>query len=154
MPRACTICTHDQKQEIDRALLEGQTLRSISQQFAVSTWALARHRDSGHIPAAIIKALEVEEVADASDLLGQMQRLHARTLSILSDAELRGDQRTALAAVREARGNLELLTKLYVLLVGKPSMEGLTIRVIDETIPIPNSKELERGGEFDQEDEA
>lgn len=147
MPRSCTVCTNDQKQEIDRALLEGQTLRSISLQFAVSTWALARHRDSGHIPAAIIKAHEVEEVAEAGDLLGQMQRLHARTLSILSDAERRGDQRTALAAVREARGNLELLTKLYVLLIGTPQPDGTTIRIIDETVPIPNFKELEGGND-------
>lgn len=145
MPRACTICTHDHKLEIDSALVSGKPLDSIAHRFAVSRFALARHRDNGHVPAALLKAQAVEEVADAGDLLAQVQRLHARTLSILSDAERRGDQRTALAAVREARGNLELVAKLYALLAVSGAGQT-TIRIIDETVPIPAFERLEEGG--------
>ncbi len=41
-----------------------------------------------------------------------MQGLQGRTLAILKTAEEQADLRTALAAIREARGNLELLGKL------------------------------------------
>lgn len=145
MPRSCTICVNKHKLEIDRAILAGETYGAIARRFGVSRHAVANHRRSGHIPAAIIKAQEVEEVAEAGDLLLQMRRLHARTLAILSDAERRGDQQTALKAIKEARGNLELLTKLYVLLVGTPKPDGMTIEIIDRTIPIPDFRELEGG---------
>ena len=144
MPRTCSVCTHDNRPLVERALVAGEPLRSISSRTGLTRQALARHRD-GHMPAALLKAQEVEEVADADDLLAQVQRLHARTLAIPSDAERRGDQRTALQAVREARGNLELVAKLYALLASAAA-EQPTIRIVDETTPIPDFGELEEGG--------
>jgi hypothetical protein len=54
----------------------------------------------------------VEEVARADDLLEQVRYLQAHALDILDRAEKSGDLRTALAAISQARGNLELLGKL------------------------------------------
>ena len=45
-------------------------------------------------------------------MLRQVRALQSKTLSILLQAEGAGDLRTALAAIREARGNVELLAKL------------------------------------------
>ena len=50
--------------------------------------------------------------ATADDLLAQVRSLQGRALAILDRAEKAGDLRTALGAIREARGNLELLAKL------------------------------------------
>lgn len=41
-----------------------------------------------------------------------MQSLHQRCLALLSRAEASGNIETALRAIREARGNLELLGRL------------------------------------------
>jgi hypothetical protein len=60
----------------------------------------------------LLKAREVEEVAQAEDLLEQVRHLQIHTLDILERAEKAGDLRTALAAISQARGNLELLGKL------------------------------------------
>jgi hypothetical protein len=86
-------------------------LRTIADRFCVSKTALVRHKD-GHLPSHLAKATEAEEVARADELLSQLRRLQARTLSILTASEEAGELRTALAAIREARGNLELLAKL------------------------------------------
>jgi hypothetical protein len=59
-----------------------------------------------------LKAREVEEAARADDLLDQVRHLQTHALDILERAEKAGDLRTALAAISQARGNLELLGKL------------------------------------------
>jgi hypothetical protein len=62
------------------------------------------------------------EISEADDLLGEVRDLHARTLTILEAAEDAEELRTALAAIREARGNLELLAKVRQLIDTAPSM--------------------------------
>jgi len=59
-----------------------------------------------------LQAREVEEAARADDLLDQVRQLQTHALDILERAEKTGDLRTALAAISQARGNLELLSKL------------------------------------------
>jgi hypothetical protein len=86
-------------------------LRDIAGQHGVSKSALERHK-AGHLPAHLAKAKEAGEVARADDLLSQVRHLQDRTLAILTTSEDAGELRTALAAIREARGNLELLAKL------------------------------------------
>ena len=153
MPPTCTVCAHERRQEIERALLGSEPLRSIAGRFRVTRQSLARHRDN-HMPAALVKAREAEEIADADNLLAQVQRLHERTLAILHTAEQRGEKRVALAAIREARANLELVAKLYTLLVSAGGPEPMTITIVDRTIPIPDFHKLEGGDEVDQGDEA
>jgi len=60
----------------------------------------------------LLKAREVEEVALADDLLEQVRNLQTHALDILERAENARDLRTALAAISQARRNLELLGKL------------------------------------------
>ncbi len=70
-----------------------------------------RHFDD-HLPAALVKAKEAIDTAHADTILGQVRDLRDRALTVLGTAEGAGDLRTALAAIREARGCLELLGKL------------------------------------------
>ena len=50
--------------------------------------------------------------AAVQSALTAMRDLHARTLALLTKAEASNDVHVALPAVREARGNLELLGRL------------------------------------------
>jgi hypothetical protein len=125
MPRACTICAHENRHTIDHALVGGEeALRTISDRFGVSKSALIRHKDA-HLPAALIKARKAEEVVRADELLSQVRDLQGRTLSILTASEEAGELRTALGAIREARGNLELLAKLLGELDDRPQVNLL-----------------------------
>ncbi len=111
MPRTCTICEHPQRDEIDHLIINGNTFRHIASQYNFSYRAVKRHKDN-HLNKKLAKAKEVQEVVHANSLLGQVRDLQMRALNILDAAEQSGDLRMALGAIREARGNLELLGKL------------------------------------------
>jgi hypothetical protein len=124
MPRVCTICTHPDRAALDTALVSGEALRGIARRFAVSEDALFRHR-SDHIPAALTKAKDAEQAADADDLLRDVRVLRHKTLTLMLKAEQAGDYRTALAGIREARGCVELLAKLLGELDERPQVNIL-----------------------------
>ena len=111
MPRRCTACDHPERHGIDQALVTGAPYRSVAKRYELSESAVYRHK-ADHLPAHLLKAREVEEAARADDLLDQVRNLQAHALDILERAEKAGDLRTALAAISQARGNLELLGKL------------------------------------------
>ena len=133
MPRTCTVCSHPNRAEIDRALVRGESFRNVAKQHSVSTTALFRHRWE-HIPKLLTQAQAAEETAHADTLLDQLRSLQQRTLSILDQAEHSGDARAALGAIGEARRNLELLAKLLGELDERPQLnlliapEWLTVR--------------------------
>jgi hypothetical protein len=111
MPRRCTVCDHPERHGIDEALVSGTPYRSVAKQFELSESAVYRHKTE-HLPAHLSRARAAEEIARADDLLEQVRHLQTHALDILERAEKAGDLRTALAAITQARGNLELLGKL------------------------------------------
>ena len=136
MPRSCTVCTHPKREEVDRALVEGVSAAEISGRYrTVGERAVRRHR-SNHLPAKLVMAEKAAEVAQADNLLDQVGDLQRRALAILDMAEKAGELRTALSAIREARGNLELLAKLLGDLDERPvvnlnvSPEWLELRAV------------------------
>jgi hypothetical protein len=135
VPRRCTVCDHPERRGIDEALVTGAPYRSVAKRFGLSESAVYRHKTE-HLPAHLLKAKEVEEVAQADELLEQVRNLQAHALQILERAENAGDLRTALAAISQARGNLELLGKLAGELDERPvvnlnvSPEWLELRTV------------------------
>jgi hypothetical protein len=135
MPRRCTVCDHLQRHSIDEALVSGAPYRSVAKQFELSESAVYRHKTE-HLPAQLLKAREAEDVAQADDLLDQVRTLQNHALDILERAEKAGDLRTALGAISQARGNLELLGKLAGELDERPvtnvliSPEWLELRAV------------------------
>jgi len=112
MPRRCTICGSGRLDEIDRLLVEGRlSFRRIASQCDVSEASVRRHA-AKHLPEALAAAVDAERVANGDDLLRQVRDLQRRAVAILERAEEEGDHRVALAAIREARGCLELLGRL------------------------------------------
>ena len=133
MPRRCSVCDHPERQEVDEALVTGMPYRSIAKRYGLSESAVYRHK-ADHLPACLLKAREVEEITRADNLLEQVRYLQFHALGILERAEDTGDLRTALAAISQARGNLELLAKLLGELDERPvvnvvlSAEWMAIR--------------------------
>ena len=136
MARSCTVCTHPKREEIDRALVEGVSAAEIAGRYrTLGERAVRRHR-SNHLPARMVMAEKAAEVAEADNLLEQVGDLQRRALGILDRAEEAGELKTALSAIREARGNLELLAKLLGELDERPvvnlniSPEWLQLRAV------------------------
>jgi hypothetical protein len=143
VPRTCSVCTHQERGAIDQALIGGESTGKLAGRYrTIDERALRRHR-SNHLPATLAKAKEAEEVAVADDLLEQVRDLQERALTILDKAEEAGELRTALGAIREARGNLELLAKLLGELDERPvnvliSPEWLELRAVIVTALEPH----------------
>lgn len=127
----CQVCSHPSREEIDRHLVAGVSLRQLARQYETDKSALCRHK--AHISGAIAEARAEELVTNAGGLLEQVraqiarcQRLVTSTESVLGGAT---DTRLALRAVeascrplRELRGYLELLGEL----TGEISRRGAT----------------------------
>jgi transposase-like protein len=109
--RVCTVCTHDELDVIDRALVGGATFRDVARQHGLSRDAIARHRAT-HLPEKLAQAQGATETAEATDLLCEVRLLRSKAYSLLVRAEKTGDIRTALAGIRESRACLELLAEL------------------------------------------
>jgi hypothetical protein len=121
MPRSCSVCEHDDLEEINTALASNERIGTIADRWSVSKTALMRHRNE-HLPVSFIEAKEAEareaeakeaeEDAPADELLDQVRDLQKHTLAILDEAEETEELGVALRAIREAKGNLERSVKL------------------------------------------
>ena len=129
MPPKCSVCEHPERAAIDEALVAGVSSAKISgryrtQERTLDERAIRRHR-ANHLPAKLVMAEKAKEVLEADTLLDQVRNLQSRAYGILDKAEGAGDLRTALGAIREARGNLELLAKLLGELDERPQLNIL-----------------------------
>jgi hypothetical protein len=111
MARVCTVCSSPVREAIDRALVAGEPNRRLAADYGLSEASIRRHK-AEHLPDALVKAQAALEVLAADDLLSKAQALGARALKILECAEKTGDLRTALHAIRESRGCLELQARM------------------------------------------
>lgn len=124
MPRVCTVCSHADRAAIDRALVAGEPNRRIAARCAVTEQAIRRHQ-AEHVPPQLAQAQHAAAVAQASDLLAEVQALRTKAMALLQKAEQAGDYRTALAGVREARACVELLLEVEGELDRRPQINLL-----------------------------
>jgi hypothetical protein len=89
IPRRCTVCDHPERHGVDEALVSGIPYRSVAKRFELSESSVYRHK-ADHLPAHLLKAREVEEVAQTDELLEQVRHLQAHALDILERAEKTG----------------------------------------------------------------
>ncbi len=111
MPRTCTVCSHKEREGIDKALLADEPYRHIASRFGTSTGALQRHR-AEHLPATMVKAQEQADVRHAIDVVTQLKAINGATLAILKEARDDKNGDLALKAVDRIQRQLELQSKL------------------------------------------
>lgn len=148
MPRKCTICHHPDRGAIDKVLVRREPFRNIAARFGVSTSALVRHSDD-HLPATLLQAHRAADVAHANNILSEVLDLRDHALGILDKAEKMEDLRTACAAIREARGCLELLGKLAGKLQDGPTVnvflsaewQTVQVAILQALAPHPDARQ-------------
>jgi hypothetical protein len=106
--RNCTVCSHAGRPAIDAALVSGESNRRIAAQHGLVESSVRRHK-AEHLADHLLQAREAEQASNADTLLGRLESLSRESLAILEGAKLAGDLRTALLAIGQARGCLELL---------------------------------------------
>jgi hypothetical protein len=144
--RRCTICIHEHVGAIDRALIAGRPIRGIAKTFGASEDAVGRHR--AHLPKTLRKAHDVAETIRADELLAEATALQSVAWELLHVAEANDDPRTALLAVREIRGCLELLARLLgeiqdrpmLTLVTAPEWQAVRRTLLAALAPFPEAR--------------
>jgi hypothetical protein len=129
----CTICNHDRRQEIEQALLRGDSHQTISLQFSVSRGVVSRHLR--HIGEAVKRARELAEVEieRGKSVLMQLRELVSQAQYLGLRAERAGDIRTGLAALRDLTRILELEARLTGELNEKPETKVLNLNLDPDT---------------------
>jgi hypothetical protein len=122
MPRVCTICSHERRDEMEDAFIAGTPKRRIAAHHGVSERAV-RHHMREHLPALLALARDAYSAARADSLLDRIEALQSRTLATLDEVEQTDDYRARLAAIREARANLELIGEVTKELDRTPTFE-------------------------------
>jgi hypothetical protein len=155
MPRACTVCSHQDTAEITKALVAGGSKSAVAARFGLSPAAIQRHR-SGCLrirpraeqtprpPAREDVSGSVRfDSGDPASLVAATARLVDEALGLLEHAKNGGDHRTALAALREARDGLALLMRTAGLLTPDGSVTvNVDARRLDATLGQLSIEEL------------
>jgi len=106
MPQRCTVCAHEQRNEIDRALVAGTGSKAgIARKYGLDDSAVDYHA-AHHLPRTLVRARKASEVFRAGSLLKEMQWLVGVAKEILGEARKgpgHWSRRDALAAIRELR---------------------------------------------------
>jgi hypothetical protein len=108
----CTICSSDEREQIDQQLLAGVPLRQIASRFNRSKDAVRRHRVA-HVSAhlAAVVAEQRARVGPAT-ALDRVEELIERVTCVLDAAEQDGQAKLILDAAREIRALVELLARI------------------------------------------
>ena len=128
MPRLCSVCSHPQAFEINEAILglgeDGKLSNgAISKRYMLDDSAVQRHK--AHIPELLLKAKEGMEAYDAAAILAKIRDLELETLEQLEAAKEDEDRKHVLAAIREQRANLELVSRIAKLISDAPQINVL-----------------------------
>jgi hypothetical protein len=115
----CSICKSKKRAEIEKALVDGTSLRAIATQFRVTKDSVSRHQLKC-VSTQLAKVTEEKGIALRERLLDEVESIHATTREILLEARGLADHRSALRAIAEARKNVALLARM----TGKLQPEG------------------------------
>ena len=116
MSMTCSVCRHPERDEIDRAIVEGRlTTRGIADRYGLSKSAVQRHR-SKCVRAALVRAEESHGISRGRALSEAIQNVEVRAARLLDGAErslgvalAEGDPKVVAASVRAASAALKEL---------------------------------------------
>jgi hypothetical protein len=116
MSRVCTACRHPDRAVLDVQLVQGrQPIRAIATRFGISRSATQRHFEA-HITKALGRAAARKDASRERSLDDLVDELDADARRIQAAAEKESDYRTAVMALKERRGIVELRARAQGLL--------------------------------------
>lgn len=150
MTRTCTVCSHVDVEEINKRLVSGESYRDIARQYALSKDSLSRHKDN-HIPEALLKANDVQEVSSADSLLKQLKEIRDKAYSLLDKAEVAGSTKVygpPSAYLKEIREQIKLMAEIegkipsqpQINIINNPEWVEIRTKILYALDPYPEAK--------------
>ncbi len=121
MPKECSICISNKREEIDIDVVNGVSVRDIGRKHRLASSTVGRHRKNCHqaiIQTALegTKAAELVEAAKNAEVdvtsVSRADEMFRRSRKAVIEAFKRKDYKIAFMGLREARGYLELIAKM------------------------------------------
>jgi AcrR family transcriptional regulator len=164
--RPCPVCAHPKRQEIDKALVTGTTLRNVAEQVRLSPSAVYRHK-KGHLAARLTRAFEstetrqavelvqhraeekAKEIGQALDVVQQLRAINSATLQVLQQARESEKHSLSLQAVDRIHRQIELQAKLLgelqetgpqVNVLIAPEWHEVRVHVLQALTPYPEAR--------------
>ena len=111
MSRTCSVCSHDNCEQINNMLIRGKSLRSISEKYGPSIAALHRHKQ--HMLAQRQNlAVDEIEITEPSIVMRRLAELDMRADLLYQEAVKSKDLLNASRALKELREIVALYAKL------------------------------------------
>ncbi len=111
MARACRICNHSKRLQIDRDLVQGKNFQIIANTYDVDWQAVRRHKEN-HLSRQLTQAYERKEMAESMNLLARIEDILDKTNDIFDRSYAQKRDWLGLKALSEQRSTLELLAKI------------------------------------------
>ena len=86
MARLCSVCRNEHSEIINKMLVSGEKLRTLTDVFKLSRQALIRHKNS-HIPALLLKAESNRELLESESLGVEVKQLRDRVYRLIAASE-------------------------------------------------------------------
>ncbi len=135
MPRVCTVCSHEDRDAVDEAVVLGSvSIREIARRFGLSHDAVSRHK--AHISAALSRLVAEREEAGPASALQRLEELYAKADQVLTAATAEGKASLSLAAIRELRSIVETLAKITGELDERPTVQVLNVATSPEWVAV------------------
>lgn len=152
----CTICRHEDRVEIDQAIVEGTPVRTIADRAGCSHVTILRHK--AHVEANVAKAAEEKEpttpeavhagellaskeardFANGPGLIERLVDLTRETREILAEARLAKDRDVAIKALTRLEKQLELEAKI----LGQIRESQVNVFNVDPVTMLRNAAQL------------
>lgn len=123
MARTCTICTHTDRDDLDLAIISGQSHPTVAASFRVTHDSVRRHA-ANHLEPRLIEAATRRRLFHDDDLLGRMLGLVEEAEDALTRAKAGDDSKGVLSAIREVRESLKAASALM------PSPEDEDVEIL------------------------
>ncbi|OPY55268.1 MAG: hypothetical protein A4E48_00122 [Methanosaeta sp. PtaU1.Bin060] len=138
--------------ELDKYYLKKEiSLQQYADKVGCDKRSVERHI-KGHLPEALLKATEIEDVANADSLLDQLKDAREKALSLLDKAEAAGNTKVygpPSAYLKEIREQIKLLAELegrlasqpQINIINNPQWIELRTLIVTALDPFPQAKE-------------
>lgn len=139
MGSMCGVCRHADRMEIDRDLLglgaTKLTQVEVAHKYGLGRGQVQRHVHNNHVSRVMSAVAEEVTILHGNGLLQEIAALYETSHRILQRAESATDLKTALQAVREARGCIETFARIGLALAqGEDEEKGTDRSDLDDAI--------------------
>lgn len=111
MTQVCSICNHPKRLEIDREIISGRSLATLSRKYDVSWDSLNNHKNK-HISYQLSQAMQKKDLQNSFDLLGKIDQILTKAEMIFDRNFQKGRDGLAIKALSEQRNTIDLLAKI------------------------------------------